>query len=557
MADPGATPPPDAEAIPVLCFTGTRARLPQLLAAIKRSGVALAARRCTTLLDFARELTRSDWGLVAVDCGPGDLRLPEAIGVFRRSGRATPVAVIAEPTPQAQQATAGLEACRLVAPDDLRGLANLLRHVAGARHTPGGQAGDAADDDAGAEPADLADQDGLLEALARVLEEGGAGVATAVLAVVAVGPEPAAGDAIRLGRWIGEALGGADRVAWLGGGRFAALLAVRDPALGVALAHAAREQLVGRLLAGPVAPERPSVAIGMSPPRASDRGQAAPWLARTLDACAVAARTDLGYAVLSTTPVAAPSARDVPGLLKEALGNDRLVLHFQPIVSLRGDARQHYEALVRLPSATAGELLPGDFLGPARASGLISAVDHWVIRAAIRRLARERATNRRIHLFVPLSAESLADGRVLVAICDALRDHQAAGDWLTLQLRLADVLAHRTKARSLIDGLRQIRCRLALDRCDGEAPCRDVLQAIPFDFAKLSPALTRDLHRDTARLERVRGTVADLERRGVRSVATGVEDSQTLAYLWTVGIDYAQGFFLHEPSEDIAYDGGG
>jgi EAL domain-containing protein (putative c-di-GMP-specific phosphodiesterase class I) len=271
----------------------------------------------------------------------------------------------------------------------------------------------------------------------------------------------------------------------------------------------------------------------------------------------VAARTDLGYAVLSPTPVAAPSARDVPGLLKEALVNDRLILHFQPIVSLRGDARQHYEALVRLPSATAGELLPGDFLGPARASGLISALDHWVIRAAIRRLARERATNRRIHLFVPLSAESLADGQVLVAICDALRDHQAAGDWLTLQLRVPDLAAHRAKARALMDGLRQIRCRLALDRYDGQAPGRDILQAMPFDFAKLSPALTRDMHRDTTQLERVRGTIADLERRGVRSVATGVEDSQTLAYLWTVGVEYAQGFFLQEPSEGIAYDGRG
>jgi EAL domain-containing protein (putative c-di-GMP-specific phosphodiesterase class I) len=556
MADPGATPPRDTEAIPVLCFTGTHARLPQLLAAIKRSGIALAARRCTTLLDFARELTRSDWGLVAVDCGPGNLRLAEAIGVFRRSGRATPVVILSEPTPEAQRATAGLEACHLASPDDPRGLADLLRRVGGGQVAPGSDV-DEPVTDSGAGPAELADQDGLLAALGQTLDAGVGGGAVAVLAVVAIGPEPAAGEESRLGRWIGEALGGADRVAWLGGGRFAALLAAGDPALGVALAHSAREQLIGRLPAGPATAEQPSVAIGMSPPRATDGGQAAPWLARTLDACAVAARTDLGYAVLSPAPVAAPSARDVPGLLKEALVNDRLTLHFQPIVSLRGDARQHYEALVRLPSATAGELLPGDFLGPARASGLILAVDHWVIRAAIRRLARERATNRRIHLFVPLSAESVADGQVLVAICDALRDHQATGDWLTLQLRVPDVAAHRAKARALLDGLRQIRCRLALDRYDGEAPCRDILQAMPFDFVKLSSALTRDLHRDTTRLERVRGTVADLERRGVRSVATGVEDSQTLAYLWTVGVEYAQGFFLQEPSEGIAYDGRG
>jgi len=43
----------------------------------------------------------------------------------------------------------------------------------------------------------------------------------------------------------------------------------------------------------------------------------------------------------------------------------------------------------------------------------------------------------------------------------------------------------------------------------------------------------------------------------VKSVATGVEDSQSLAYLWTAGVDYAQGFFLQEPSETITYEAAG
>jgi len=51
--------------------------------------------------------------------------------------------------------------------------------------------------------------------------------------------------------------------------------------------------------------------------------------------------------------------------------------------------------------------------------------------------------------------------------------------------------------------------------------------------------------------------ISELERRGVRSVATGVEDSRTLAYLWTLGVDYAQGFFLQEPSDAIGYDAPG
>lgn len=555
MADPPAAPPPSGPNAPaVVCFTGVHARLPQLLATIRRSGLALAVRRCTTLVDFARELSRANADLVGVDCGPGNLRLADAMAVLRRAGCNSPIVVISEPSAEARAATAGLDQCLTLAPEDLPRLADLVRRIRRdadepGRHDPGRTDTAAAlDAEAGAA---LADDAALTDALRRALL---AGARRAALAVLRVTPEPGAGKEARLARCLGEALGNPTILARLGAGHYGALLELEDPSAGVALAHAARDQ-VRRSLEEPVpAAGPPNVAIGISPPRATDGGRAEAWLARAVEACAVAARAEHGYAVLSGTPVAAPSARDLPGLLQEALVSNHLILQFQPIVSLRGDARQHYETLVRLPSTTAGELLPADFFGPARASGLISAVDHWVIRHAIRRLQRERATNRRIHLFIPLAAETLADERVLVAICDELRDTQALGDWLTFQLRPTDVGAHRGRARQLVEGLRQIRCRLALEGYGGEPGSLELLQTFAFDFAKLSPALTRDLSHDPALLERVRGAVVDLERRGVKSVATGVEDSQTLAYLWTLGVDYAQGFFLQEPSATIGYE---
>lgn len=548
--------PGDPAVTPVLCFTGAHARLPQLLTAIKRTGVPLAVRRCTTLVDFARELTRHEAALVGVDCGPGDLRLRDALAVLRRAGPEAPLVVISEQTPDACAAVAGLGRCVTLAPDDLPGLAEVVRRVRTGAH------GLAADDGApppAAQPiVDRPAWDGLVgrqelvEALHRVLQ---GAPARAALAVVRIAPAPDADGGLR--RVLAEALGDPPILARIDGDGYAALLELGESSAGVALAHGARARLLHHLGAAGPAAERPVVAIGISPPRAGDGDRAEAWLGRTEQACAVAARTEHGYAVLSGTAATAPSARDIPGLLQEALVGNQLILQFQPIVSLRGDARQHYETLVRLPSTTAGDLLPADFFGPARASGLISAIDHWVIRHAIRRLARERATSRRVHLFIPLSAETLADDRLLLTICDELRSAQAAGDWLTLQLRPADIRARPAQTRRLVEGLRQIRCRLALDRYDGEASCRELLHALAFDFAKLTPELTREVQHDPAQLERLRRVVTELERRGVKSVATGVEDSQSLAYLWTIGIDYAQGFFLHEPSGTIGYDAAG
>lgn len=537
----------------LVCFSGSLARLPQLLAKLKRSGLPIEARRCKTLLDFARELKGSAARLAVIDCGPGNLRVEEAVSIYRRAAGSLPLALIARDASELRSVVKDLERCRILAPDDLAGLATQVREAC---NLPAQGLAAPADEGTADEPSAslplppaLADRAALLDALRPALL---ANAAHAMLAVIHIDPEPA-GPALALaGRIVGEAFGTAAPLAPLGGTRFALLLEVDDGDAGVALANEARERLRAQVPGG--APVPPAIALGLSPPRATDGDDPTAWLARASQACDVALRTEHGYAVLSRAPVAMPGARDLPGLLQEALVSDRLLLQFQPIVSLRGDAREHYETLVRLPSPGGGELLPADFFAAAASGGLMSAIDHWVIRHAIHRLAQERKTSRRVHLFIPLSAQGLADERLLLAVCDHLRDVQASGDWLTFQLRPADVRAHPGKTRKLVEELRRIRCRLALDRYDGEPTGREVLAALPFDFAKLTPSLSRELAGNPTRLERLRTTLASLTSRGVRSVATGIEDAQGLAYLWAAGTDYAQGFFLQEPTELISYE---
>jgi len=553
MASDTAAEPPGGEPARcvVVCFTGPLAGLPQRLATLKRAGLPIEARRCKSLLDFARELRDGAARLAVIDCGPGNLRVEEAVSVYRRAAHGLPLALVGGESAALRGAVQDLADCQILEPDDLPGLAAQIRAACGLAPQDH-RADDGSGVVTGEAPASLAGREALLEALRPALL---ADAAHAVLAIVHVDPEPAGAALGLAARIVAETFGTAASLAPLGGARFGMLLQIADTAAGVAPAHEARERLRATLQGD--AAEPPAVALGLSPPRATDGDDPAAWLARAGQACDVALRTGHGYAVLSRTPVTTPTARDLPALLQEALVADRLQLQFQPIVSLRGDAREHYETLVRLPSPAAGELLPADFFGAAASSGLLGALDHWVIRHAIRRLAHERRTNRRIHLFIPLSGQGLADDRLLLAVCDHLRDAQASGDWLTFQIRPGDVRAHPGRTRRLVDGLRQVRCRLALDHYDGEPLAREVLAALPFEFAKLAPAVTRDLAGAPARLDWLRSTLTLLARRGVKSVATGIEDARSLAYLWAAGIDYAQGFFLHEPTEVIAYEEGG
>ncbi len=40
----------------------------------------------------------------------------------------------------------------------------------------------------------------------------------------------------------------------------------------------------------------------------------------------------------------------------------------------------------------------------------------------------------------------------------------------------------------------------------------------------------------------------------IKTVATGVEDANSLAVLWSIGVNYIRGYFLQEPDQSINYD---
>ena len=546
-------PPPALSHAPgecrVVAFTGMHARTGAHLTALRRRHAGLDVVRCRTLLDFARALRSPPWHLVIVDCGPGNPRLADAISLFRRGHAGAPLLVVSEATPVLAKAIDDLEGCLTLSPDDVEGLDRLLT-----RHCPRPSAAAGAvafTDDRGEDGSrPILDRSAFGERLQRELANA---PGAAALVIIDLAPTAPSGWLAAFGLAALETIDAQpSALALLAPGRLAALLAPgpTDPASGVALAQRLRAQLLRPSLDGqPLAP-----AVAVCPARTADR-DAGQWLDRAERACSeLAAGTEHGYAVLSRAPLAALSARTLPGLVQEALAGDRMALVFQPIVSLRGDAREHYEALIRLPTVAAGEMLPRDFFAAAEAAGLMPAVDQWVLRTAVRRLAQERRRHPHVCLFVAVSEASLREERLMTTLCEELAAVNARGYWLTLQLRARDVRQHAAAVPRLVAALRRIRCGVALDGYEDDVTTRELVEALRFDFVKLAAALTYGVVTDPACLDRLRATVRWLNEQGARSVAVGVEDAHALAYLWTAGIDYAQGFFLHEPAAEIGYD---
>ncbi len=245
---------------------------------------------------------------------------------------------------------------------------------------------------------------------------------------------------------------------------------------------------------------------------------------------------------------------NVTELIRHALEKDRFRLVYQPIVSLQGDTRENYAVLIRLLDNKDEEILPNYFLKYAEESNQMAEIDRWVIKNTIEKLSYERTHGRKVNFFVSLSSAALEDDGLLLWVCDCLREQKAKGAWLTFQVKDSDLRSHTQSAKKLIDGLKKIKCQLAVDQFGTNPKGETLLKHLPVDYVKLDPALMKDLSSRQEKQDTLNALNTLALSFEAKTIATGVEDANSLAILWTVGVNYTQGYFLQEPSANIAYD---
>lgn len=245
---------------------------------------------------------------------------------------------------------------------------------------------------------------------------------------------------------------------------------------------------------------------------------------------------------------------DMVALIDGALENDRFRLHYQPIVSLQGDTRENYSVLLRLMDDNDNELSPEDFLPQAERADRMAELDRWVIRSAISELVRLRSRGNKVNFYIILSRAAIEDDSILLWICDCLREFKAKGAWLVFQFKEHELRSTLKPAHRLMDGLKKINCLIAIDHFQATANSRNLLRHLPIDVVRLSPQFMTNLASDPEHRNKLKALNVELQQLGVKTVATGVEDANSVAALWTIGVNYIQGYFLQEPSSEITLE---
>jgi PAS domain S-box-containing protein len=230
------------------------------------------------------------------------------------------------------------------------------------------------------------------------------------------------------------------------------------------------------------------------------------------------------------------------GQVRDALADERFVVHAQPIVDIATRAVVRHELLIRMLDESGELIMPGQFLPAAEKYGLVADIDRWMLGQAVELAAEGHA------VAVNLSAYSVAAPRLLSDYLAALRRTGADPSLIVVELTETALLEDGPAAERLINGIRAAGSHLAIDDFGTGYGGFTYLKQLPFDFLKIDAEFVRDLTENAASRHVVCALISLAKGFGQKTIAEGVEDEATLAMLGELGVDFAQGYVIARPA---------
>jgi diguanylate cyclase (GGDEF)-like protein len=233
--------------------------------------------------------------------------------------------------------------------------------------------------------------------------------------------------------------------------------------------------------------------------------------------------------------------------IKSALMENRFRLVQQPIASLVGDDLGMYDVLVRMLDAQGQEVLPSVFMPAAERNDLMKNIDRWVIGAAMSFCASRKPGA----LFVRLSQDTLSDAALPGWLADQLKKIRIEPARIVFQIREEAAAQQIKEAVALHKALSDRGFRFALEGFGMGRDTEQLLNHLKPDFVKIHGALMQGLSADQDKQARVKATVELARKCKAITIGERVQDANTMAVLWQLGVEFIQGYFVNAPEEVV------
>ncbi len=231
--------------------------------------------------------------------------------------------------------------------------------------------------------------------------------------------------------------------------------------------------------------------------------------------------------------------------LKKALESDNIVPYYQAIYNLKTEKIEKYEALVRLIDEDNIAISPFYFLDVAKKSKQYLKLTKEVIRKSF-----EYFKDKDYEFSINLTLEDITNKNISSYIIDMLKEYNIAPK-VVFEIVESEGIQDFEYVNNFIDSVKKLGCKIAIDDFGSGYSNFEYLIKLNADYIKIDGSLIKDILLNKNNQEIVITIVDFAKRQGFKTIAEFVSSKEIFDKVKELGLDYAQGYYIHEPKPEI------
>ncbi|PPS45870.1 EAL domain-containing protein [Chroococcidiopsis sp. TS-821] len=241
--------------------------------------------------------------------------------------------------------------------------------------------------------------------------------------------------------------------------------------------------------------------------------------------------------------------------LRRAVERQELLIYYQPIVSLHNNQLSGFEALLRWNHPTRGTISPAEFIPVAEETGLIVPIGYWVLHQACHqtRIWQEQFTALpALTINVNCSGKQFAQPDLTKQIDRILCETGLNGISLNIEITESVLIENADLAAKMLQQLKDLGIQLYIDDFGTGYSSLSYLHNFPIDALKIDRSFIKRMGSPNEKTEIVYTITQMAHNLNMKVVAEGIETSEQLRQLQSIGCEYGQGFLFSQPLQTEA-----
>lgn len=239
---------------------------------------------------------------------------------------------------------------------------------------------------------------------------------------------------------------------------------------------------------------------------------------------------------------------NIERILRNSIGNNELMIYYQPQYDVNTEEIFGFEALLRLNSIELGFISPAEFIPIAEESRYISEIDLWILKEACLQCKEWMQKGYEFKsISVNVSSVDMQKNNFLENIKKILKETKISPDIIELEITETALMTSIDYNINELNELKKIGIRIALDDFGTGYSSLNYLRSIPINTLKIDKSFIDNITTSKKEESIMNNIIEMAHTMDLKVVAEGVETSNQLKILKEKRCDYIQGYYFSRP----------